>query len=147
MNGSDIYILPGSPIMVKVDGKMTAISEERIMPPDAEELIHTIYSLHRDRSMDKLYEIGDDDFSFALRNIGRFRCNAYRQRGTLAAVLRLVTFGLPDPKALHIPETILNLHTKKRGMILVTGPAGSGKSSTLACLIDKINQEIEQRHK
>lgn len=137
--GSDIYIIPGAPIRLKVAGQMRQISEERIMPADSERLIREIYELDNQRSMDTLLKTGDDDFSFSLRHTGRFRCNAYKQRSSLAAVLRLVPFGLPDPEKLHIPEVVLNLYEKKRGMVLVTGPAGSGKSSTLACIIDRVN--------
>ena len=89
--------------------------------------------------MEALLAAGDDDFSFAIHDLSRVRCNVYRQRGTLAATCRIVAFGLPDPKALHIPDAVLQLSQRRGGLILVTGPAGSGKSTTLACLIDRIN--------
>ena len=91
--------------------------------------------------MERLDREGDDDFSFGLANMGRFRCSAFKQRGTLAAVLRVVPFHLPDPKALPHPRGGAEpCRQKKRGMALVTGPAGSGKTTTLACIIDRINQ-------
>ena len=73
--------------------------------------------------------------------LSRFRCNAYYQRGTMAATLRVVAFGLPNPAELGIPQMVMDLTRFRNGMILVTGPAGSGKSTTLACIIDKINRE------
>ena len=93
-----------------------------------------------DHSDELLHRDGDDDFSFSFNRQARFRCNAYKQRGTLAATCRVVTFGLPDPDALHIPPMVIDLVSSCRnGMVLVTGPAGSGKSTTLACMVDRIN--------
>ena len=89
--------------------------------------------------MKELFTIGDDDFSFAVPGLARFRVNAYRQRGSLAAVVRVVAFDIPDWRALHIPEQVMNLADVTQGMVLVTGTAGSGKSTTQACIIDRIN--------
>jgi len=75
-----------------------------------------------------------------VRDLSRFRCNAYRQRGSLAMTCRVVAFGIPDPEERHIPDVVMRLADLRSGMILVTGPAGNGKSTTLACLIDKINR-------
>lgn len=141
MGGSDIFIVPGSPVVAKYRGKYVNLDETKLMPSSTEILLREIYELSSNRSFDTLIETGDDDFSFSVQNLGRFRCNAYRQRGSLAAVLRVVTFGLPDPDTLNIPKSVIELYTRKQGMILVTGPAGSGKSTTLACIIDKINNE------
>lgn len=138
---SDIYIVPGSCIMAKSGSELITLNDSKIMPDDSIQLIRQVYVLDNNRSMDKLLQSGDDDFSFSLRNVGRFRCNAYKQRSSIAAVLRVVPFGLADPKTLHIPETVLELYKMKRGLVLVTGPAGSGKSTTLACIIDRINRE------
>ncbi|MDL2206138.1 PilT/PilU family type 4a pilus ATPase [Eubacteriales bacterium OttesenSCG-928-N13] len=139
--GSDIYIVPGSYVIGRIAGTMVPLSEERVLPKDCEKLLQEIYSLAEDRPMDKLLDGGDDDFSFSIKEMGRFRCNTYKQRGSLAAVLRAVPFGLPDPKTLGIPDEVLGMFNMKRGMVLVTGPGGSGKTTTLACLIDKINHE------
>lgn len=138
--GSDIYIVPGAKVMVKVGDQLESISDAKLRLADCEDLIRQIYKRADDRKMERLVTEGDDDFSFGLANMGRFRCSAFKQRGTLAAVLRVVPYQLPDPKALHIPEAVLNLSQRKRGMALVTGPAGSGKTTTLACIIDRINQ-------
>lgn len=82
---------------------------------------------------------GDDDFSFAIPGVSRFRVSAYKQRGALSAVIRVITFQLPNPQELGIPEAVMQFADHTKGMILVTGSAGSGKSTTLACLIDRIN--------
>lgn len=140
MKGSDIFLIPGSPVCLKQEGEFRAITEERVMPSASEELIRQIYEMNG-RDMGKLLEIGDDDFSFSLPGVGRFRCNAYKQRSSLAAVLRIVAFTLPDSEEMHIPPAVMGLSRIKNGMILVTGPAGSGKSTSLACLINRINNE------
>ena len=137
---SDIFIIPGAPVHFKAKGEMLRLNDERVMPADTAQLIRDIYAL-AGRDEDLLMKDGDDDFSFALRGLGRFRCNAYKQRSSLAAVIRVVTFGLPDPDQMHIPAKVMDLYNTKNGMILVTGAAGSGKSTTLACLIDRINRE------
>jgi twitching motility protein PilT len=89
--------------------------------------------------MERLLADGDDDFSFSVPGVGRFRANTFRQRGSLAAVVRVVMFDLPDPSSLDIPEVVMQLGDFTKGLVLITGPAGSGKSTTLACLVDKIN--------
>lgn len=137
--GSDLFIVPGAPIHVKVKGRMEPFGSQPVMPAQSLELISQIYE-NASRSQETLKQTGDDDFSFSIRNVGRFRCNAYKQRNSYAAVIRIVPFGLPDPKQMRIPQTVIDLARTKNGMILVTGPAGSGKSTTLACLIDEINR-------
>lgn len=90
--------------------------------------------------MKRVTEEGDDDFSFSLKGLSRFRASVMKQRGSLAAVIRVVRFDLPSPETLHIPESIMELSNLSKGLVLVTGPAGSGKSTTLACIIDRINR-------
>lgn len=140
-NASDIFIVAGSPCAIKVAGKIIKYNDTRLMPLDTEKMIKDIYQLANNHDFSNFLASGDDDFSFSLPNIGRFRVNAYRQRNSCAAVLRIVRFELPDPKKMHIPEIVCDLANQKKGMILVTGPAGSGKSTTLACIIDQINQK------
>lgn len=139
-NASDIFLVSGCPVSVKVGGTLVALNELKLNFKDTEELISQIYELYDSKKMATLIELGDDDFSFSVSGMGRFRCNAYKQRGSLAAVLRVVKFELPDVKELHIPPIVPQLYKKKKGLVLVTGPAGSGKSTTLACIIDEINR-------
>lgn len=137
--GSDVFIIPFSPVSTKSHGKMIRISEEKVTLPEIQMLIDRAYEL-AGRNKNNLERDGDDDFSFAIRDVSRFRCNVYRQRGTLAAVLRIVAFGLPDPVQRHIPDLVMKLADLRSGMVLVTGPAGTGKSTTMACILDRINQ-------
>lgn len=139
LGGSDVFIIPGSPVVAKVKGNMVQLCEERIMPDDSLSLIGQAYERAQNRDINLALKGGDDDFSFSVDRMCRFRCNAYQQRGTLAATFRVVAFGLPNPKELGIPEAVMKLTSLRNGMVLVTGPAGSGKSTTLACMVDRIN--------
>lgn len=140
LNASDIFIVAGFPCACKINGKIVPLQEQVLKPQDSEGIIKDIYELAPQSKYAHFLKSGDDDFSFTIKNVGRFRINAYMQRNSQAAVLRIVQFALPDALALHIPESIINLYTTKKGLVLVSGPAGSGKSTTLACLIDKINE-------
>lgn len=151
-HASDVFIVTGREVSFRVndmiltrselEAQMTEKSEiddGPVIPAKAEELVQQIFELaHRDIS--KYKEYGDDDFSFAIKDVSRFRVNAFKQRGTYAAVVRIITFTLPDYKTLGLPESVINLANESKGMVLVTGPAGSGKSTTLSCIVDKINK-------
>lgn len=139
---SDIFFLAGSPATAKVEGRIIKIGEERLLPNSTKELITEIYELAK-RSVMHFEDSGDDDFSFALPGVARFRVNAYRQRGSWAAVIRTVAFNIPDWREYNIPEEVMKLAEVTSGMILVTGTAGSGKSTTQACIIDRINHTKE----
>ena len=139
---SDIFFLAGSPATAKVEGRIVKIGEERLLPNSTKELITEIYELAK-RSVMHFEDSGDDDFSFALPGVARFRVNAYRQRGSWAAVIRTVAFNIPDWREYNIPEEVMKLAEVTSGMILVTGTAGSGKSTTQACIIDRINHTKE----
>ena len=136
---SDLFLIAGGPVSVKLDGRIQPIGPERLLPPNTKQLISEIYGM-ANRSMDTYLERGDDDFSFAVPGLARFRVNAYRQRSSMAAVVRVVSFDIPDWKRIRIPEQVMNLADTSHGMILVTGTAGSGKSTTQACIIDRINR-------
>ena len=142
---SDIFIIAGRPLSVKIDGKLCTLDgfEERLMPPETDEFIRIIYKLAHDRNIEPMLETGDDDFSMAIPGLSRFRVNTYRQRGSLAAVIRIIAFNLPDPQDLHIPPAVMEAADLTKGMVLITGPAGSGKSTTMACIIDKINHSVK----
>lgn len=137
-NASDIFIVAGLPLSYKVNGILHS-EGERLMPKDTELLIRSIYELDGNRSMNHFLETGDDDFSFAVPGLSRYRVSTYKQRGSLAAVIRVIAFELPNPEILGIPSVVLSLTSLTKGLVLVTGPAGSGKSTTLACLVDRIN--------
>ena len=127
--------------MFKKDGELSAVSDFRMMPGDTAVLIEEIFRLSGSRAFDEYLKTGDSDFSFSLPGVGRFRINAFRQRNSMAAVIRVVQLSLAGAEELGLPPAVVELYKKTRGMILVTGPAGSGKSTTLACLINLINQK------
>lgn len=142
-NASDIFLVAGYPVGFKIDGCLIKQSDETLRPEHTLEYVKGIYDLANRGEMERHIEEGDDDFSFSLPGEGRFRVNLYKQRGSLAVIMRVVHFDLPDYKKLGIPESVMDLGKKTGGLVLVTGPAGSGKSTTLACLIDRINKTRE----
>lgn len=141
-HASDIFIIAGRPLSIKVDGHLTDFGE-RLMPYDTKQILECIYQMANNRDLNRLLNTGDDDFSFSIPGLSRFRINAYKQRGSLAAVIRVIAFQLPDPSELSIPDDVMQTADYTKGMVLVTGSAGSGKSTTMACLIDRINHSRE----
>ena len=139
-NASDIFFVAGSPCMLKVGQQLVAITQEKMMPNDTKNIVQQLYGFAPYCSYENFEKNGEADFSFSLSQVGRFRVNVYRQRNSEAAVLRVVKFELPKPEDFHIPESILSLSNRRKGIILVSGPAGSGKSTTLACLIDRMTK-------
>ena len=139
---SDIFIIAGLPLTYEVSGRQIRLDSAPFAPADTEAFVHVIYEASG-RNMDAFVNNGnhDDDFSFAISGIGRFRANIFRQRGSYGAVIRVIPFGLPQPEELNIPEEVLRLSSLKKGLVLVTGPAGVGKTTTLACIIDRLNHE------
>lgn len=137
-HASDLFIVAGGPVSEKLEKRVCPIGREKLMPRDTQRLVTDLYA-QAARPMDQYLNRGDDDFSFSVPGLARFRVNAYRQRGSMAAVVRVVAFGIPDWKELGIPEQVMDLADATSGMILVTGTAGSGKSTTQACIIDRIN--------
>ena len=141
---SDVFIVAGLPVSMRIQGNIVRIGESRLQPDDTSLIISQIYSLANGRSLDILTESGDDDFSFAIPGLSRFRVSAYKQRSTLSIVIRIITFTLPDPQQLGIPNKIIDFAKFPKGMVLITGSAGSGKSTSLACIIDYINQHYDK---
>ncbi len=135
---SDILIIAGMPAAYKINGLIQR-QGERLLPHDIEALTRELYELAGGRNMERLLEKGDDDFSFAIPGLSRFRINALKQRGSLGLVIRVVSFQLPDRTALGIPDNVMAFARYTRGLVLFTGPAGSGKTTTLACLVDAVN--------
>ncbi|NBJ93049.1 type IV pilus twitching motility protein PilT [Parablautia muri] len=136
---SDLFIVAGGRVTEKVENTMQPISEDMMTPQESERLITELY-VRANRPIEVFLQRGDDDFSLSLPGLARFRVNAYRQRGSMAVVIRVVVFDIPDFRELNIPERVMDLADVTHGMILVTGTAGSGKSTTQACIIDRINR-------
>lgn len=137
---SDIFIIGGLNPTFRRSGAIIHTGEERLLPPDTQRLLEQTYALADHRSMERLLQQGDDDFSFSIPGLSRFRVSAFRQRGSLSAVIRVIRFVLPDYQQLGIPDAVMRLADARQGMVLVAGTAGSGKSTTLACIIDRINK-------
>ncbi len=140
---SDIFIVAGLPLTFKSNGQMHAFDSQKLTPQMTSELITNIYLLADGRDMDRFCQSGDDDFSFAIPGVARFRTNTFKQRGSSSAVIRVITFTIPKPEDIGIPNNIIELVNRQKGLVLITGPAGSGKSTTLACMIDAINSTRE----
>ena len=136
---SDLFVVAGSPVCEKKDKRLVRMDAQMLLPDDTRRLIGELYEIAK-RSMDRFEEHGDDDFSCAVRGLARFRINTYRQRGSMAAVVRVVAFDIHDWQSLRIPAQVMDLANLTNGMVLVTGTAGSGKSTTQACIINRINQ-------
>ena len=136
---SDLFLVAGGPVSVKQEGRIRSLGDTKLLPADTQAYINEIYSM-AGRSMDSYINTGDDDFSFSVPGLARFRVNAYRQRNSMAVVVRIVSFDIPNWEEIHIPPHVMDIADTKHGMILVTGTAGSGKSTTQACIIDRINR-------
>ena len=142
-NASDIFIVAGGFLSYKVDGEIRSMDDfSKLTPADTEAFIDEIYK-YSNRSKEHFMKDGDDDFSFAMENLARFRVNTYFQRGSQATVIRVVAFSIPDYNQLGIPDDIIELSKLQHGLIIISGTAGSGKSTTQACIIDAINEQRE----
>ena len=139
VGASDIFIGAGRRLTFKHEGMIAAQTDQIVSPVEAEKLVTDLYTMGR-RSMDKYLASGDDDFPVSIPGLARFRISAYKQRGTMAAIIRVVLFDIPDYHKINIPEEVMKIASEKNGLVLVTGPAGSGKTTTLACIIDAINK-------
>lgn len=134
---SDIHLTTGRPPSYRVNGVLAPIEGERLTPQMMEELLIPLMDV---RHRGELQENGQTDFAHAISGVGRFRVNVFKQRGTLASVMRSLPFCIPEPEQLGIPKEVVEMTSRKRGLILVTGPTGSGKSTTLASLLNVINR-------
>ena len=139
LKASDVHITVGVPPKVRVHGDLMNMNYPILAKVDSERIIKTTMN---ERQLAILEEKGEVDFSFSLPEVGRFRVNVFKQRGTLSAALRLVNTIIPKPEDLGVPPSVINLYKKKRGLVLVTGPTGSGKSTTLASIINLVNENI-----
>jgi twitching motility protein PilT len=142
VKASDVFINAGLPLAYQASGIHYRTDGDPLTPADAKTYVTGIYELaHRDISIFEDAINHDDDFSFAIPGVGRFRANIFRQRGSYGAVIRVIPFGLPNAEEMNIPPVVMDLAETTKGLVLVTGPAGSGKSTTLACLLDRMNHE------
>jgi len=135
---SDVHFKAGEPVLMRIKGSLCPLRVARLTPDATQRIFEAL----RPRHLAALAasELEELDFSFALAGTGRFRVNVFRQRGSLALVIRVIPNKIPDFKELRLPETMPNLAEERRGLILVTGTTGSGKSTTLAAMINHINQ-------
>lgn len=136
----EIFLVTGMPITFRKQKQLCPVSTDRMFPADSGKLLALLYRLAGERSMERLAVTGEDEFSFAVPGLSRFRASTYKQRGSLSAVIRTIAFELPDFESLHIPETIYSYASMESGLVLICGPAGSGKTTTLACMVDAINR-------
>lgn len=137
---SDLHITVGVPPKIRVNGQLITMDYGKMLPGDTNALLDQIMN---EKQRAKFEEVGEHDMSFSIPNLGRYRVNAYKQRGSVAIALRLVGTQVPSAESLGIPPSVIDLYQRKRGLVLVTGPTGSGKSTTLAAIIDKINNNRE----
>jgi twitching motility protein PilT len=139
MNGSDLHITTNTPPQVRVHGHLTRLPLPDLQPAESKQLV---YSVLTDAQKKRFEETSELDFSFGIKAIGsRFRCNVFNQRGAVAAVYRLIPEKIRSFQELGLPPVLATLSERPRGLVLVTGPTGSGKSTTLAAMLDKINVE------
>jgi twitching motility protein PilT len=137
MGGSDLHLATGSPPQVRVNGHLQRLDEPMLAPDVVKALA---YSVLTDAQKKKFEETWELDLAFGLRGVGRFRANIFNQRGSVGAVFRLISERIKSLEELGLPPVLSTLADRPRGLVLVTGPTGSGKSTTLAAMIDRINQ-------
>lgn len=138
MGGSDLHITTNTPPQVRVHGHLTPLDMPTLTPAETKQLA---YSVMTDAQKHRFEEELELDFSFGLKGLARFRANTFNQRGATGAVFRVIPFDIKTFGELNLPPIVSKLCEKPRGLILVTGPTGSGKSTTLASMLDKINNE------
>lgn len=139
-DASDIFIISGAKLCYKANNTIVKMDGAPLTAADTKDLALQIFALSDMNYPEADLPHKELDFSFSVKDLGRFRANIYKQRGSYAAILRYVPFELPQYTELGIPEEVMKLSENKSGIVLITGPANSGKSTTLSCIIDKINK-------
>ena len=140
IKASDIHITVGLPPVVRINGKLENLGESKLSPNDTKNLV---YATLTEKQVEVLEQNGEIDTSFSSPGAGRYRVNAYKQRGSYGMALRIIPLEIPSAEAIGLPAVAKELARLPRGLILVTGPTGSGKSTTLASMINQINHERE----
>src|SRR5580692_7288119 len=138
---SDLFFTPGKPPLVEINGKLTPAGASRILKVEDTQRIASDLIGNNEHALENLKERGSCDVSYSLPGANRFRVNVFMQRGTCAVVMRVIPGKVPDFESLNLPAELNKIVGLRNGIVLVTGPTGSGKSSTLAAIIDKINKE------
>jgi twitching motility protein PilT len=139
--GTDLHVTTNSAPQVRIDGVLRPLDEQALSPTETKQMI---YSILTDNQKHRLEETLEIDFSFGIKNLARFRCNVFHQRGALAAAFRLIPHEIRGFNQLGLPAVVERLCEKPRGLVLVTGPTGSGKTTTLAAMLDKINRDRKE---
>jgi len=137
-SGSDLHLTTQTPPQIRVHGKLQVLDLPPLGPADTKTLAYSVLTDAQKKRFEETLEL---DFSFGIRGVARFRCNVFNQRGAVAAVYRVIPEKIKSFNELGLPSVIATLSERPRGLVLVTGPTGSGKSTTLAAMIDKINTE------
>ncbi len=137
VGASDVHVSVGVPIKCRIHGTLKDLTSTPLTGADTKALVEQMIPK---RLIGEFNETGEADFSYAIAGQGRFRVNIFKQRGSMAFVIRLINMEIPEPEGLGLTQSVIDLTSKKRGLVLVTGPTGSGKSTTLAALINKINE-------
>src|SRR5919107_3145763 len=138
VEGSDLHLRTQTPPQIRVHGKLQTLDLPVLGPAETKSLAYSVLTDAQKKRFEESLEL---DFSFGIRGIARFRCNVFNQRGAVAAVYRVIPELIKSFNHLGLPQVIGQLADRPRGLVLVTGPTGSGKSTTLAAMIDKINNE------
>ncbi len=140
LGASDVHVTVGSPVVARLNSRFVNLNDKKLMPDDTVKLVKAVL---KEEQLKRFLEDGEIDFSFSIAGIGRFRVNCYKQRGSFGLAFRVVPNAIPSLEELGVPSVLSKLSEKKRGLVLVTGPTGSGKSTTLASVIDIINKRDE----
>jgi twitching motility protein PilT len=138
---SDMHITTGSPPLLRIDGAIVPLKLPPLSPVETKQLCYSVLTEEQKISFEKSKEL---DLSFGVKNLSRFRANIFMQRGAVSAAFRTIPFKILTFDELGLPPSVATLAARPRGLVLVTGPTGSGKSTTLASIIDKINSETRQ---
>jgi twitching motility protein PilT len=138
MNGSDLHIASDSPPQVRVNGHLRRLPLSDLLPSETKQLVYSVLTDSQKKRFEEALEL---DFAFGIKGLARFRCNVFNQRGAVGAVYRLIPEKIRSFGELGLPPVLATLAERPRGLVLITGPTGSGKSTTLAAMIDKINAE------